>query len=116
MYSITFFDGTFRHVRDEQAKATAEDKLTGRKDIMVDGSLIALSSISRIDPSVTWLADQREKYLLADFRICDYGHRHARGEKCRCIDRLCIPLTKQAAADCLVALSRGLRDNTLTSE
>lgn len=114
MFTLTFFDGSVRHVRPDQADAIREDLLAGKKHILVDGSLIALSAVSRIDPSGQWLDDQREK-AWGDQRYCDFGHKHGRREECDCVTKLRLPLTEAAARSLLADLVDARRDDTLSA-
>lgn len=114
MYTISFHDGTFQHVTDERGVQVLAAKARGDSQVVLGRSLLVLSGVSRIEPGETWAEAQRQKLLLTDLRLCAYGQRHRRDEKCRCVDALLLPLDPDTARETLLLLTKGKADGSLT--
>jgi hypothetical protein len=114
MFTIVFHDGCTRHVTPAQRAQVLQGVANGEKNVLIGQDLITLSSISRMQPSRDWLTDQREKLQGGDFRVCDFGRKHARTDECDCVTRLALPLTPDAAHTLLADLCEARKDGTLS--
>jgi hypothetical protein len=114
MFTIVFHDGCTRHVTPAQRAAVLQAVARGEKSVILGQDLLTLSSISRIQPSIDWLRDQQDRFQGTDFRVCDFGRKHGKGDECDCVTRLALPLTPAAAQELLADLCEARKTDTLS--